>query len=269
MDIQSAQRYTRQTLAPYCTDDSDYLLAYSLGKDRAWLYAHSEYRLGSKQISRLKQLIERRNDGKPLAYLKGQQEFYGLNFYVNEAVLIPRPETEVAVAYAIDWLPQGGRLLDLGSGCGNIAIAIAYHRPDLHIVASDVSLQALDIARKNMQLHRCNITLKHSDWYQNIDEHFDWIISNPPYIAAGDVDADDREISAEPELALYAEDNGCAALKAVIAGARNHLKRQATLLIEHSPKQATITAQLMQSAGFTSAHCLKDIASLQRYTIGR
>ena len=270
MDLRSARRYTSETLAAYSVcDESDYLLSYVLGKDRAWLYAHSEYKLNRIQSKRLKQLVEKRKFGKPMAYLKGYQEFYGLNFYVNEAVLIPRPETEIAVAYAINFAPRQARLLDLGSGCGNIAIAIAYQRPDLYIVASDVSAKALEIAAKNAQLHRCNITLKHSDWYQNIDARFDWIISNPPYIAAGDPDADYRAIAAEPELALYAADHGNAGLKAVITGAHNHLQQAATLLVEHGSKQATITAQLMQTAGFRYIHSLKDASRHRRYTIAR
>ena len=270
MDIQSARHYTRETLATYAvSDDSDYLLSYVLGKDRAWLYAHSEYKLNCTQSNRLKQLVRERKDGKPLAYLKGYREFYGLNFYVNEAVLIPRPETEIAVCYAIDCALPDSRLLDLGSGCGNIAIAIAHHRPDLHIVASDVSPQALDITKRNAQLQRCDITLKHSDWYQNIDDRFDWIISNPPYIAAQDPDADHQAISAEPKLALYAKDNGLAGLKAVIAGAKNHLNRNGTLLVEHSPKQATITAQLMRAADFEYTDTLNDGANHPRYTLAR
>ena len=268
MDIQSARHYTRTLLAESCDmDESDYLLGYVLAKDRAWLYAHSEYKLSQAQSNRLKQLVEKRKAGKPLAYIKGYQEFYSLKFLVNEAVLIPRPETEIAVACAINSMLPNARLLDLGTGCGNIAIAIAHHRPDLHIVASDISPSALDVAQANATRHRCKMTFVHSDWYQNIDGDFDWIISNPPYIATDDFDADRHAIASEPKLALYAEDRGTVGLNSVITGAERHLCSRGTLLVEHGCKQAEAAAQRMHSSGFSRIHCLKDIAHHPRYTM--
>ena len=270
MDLQSARHCTQKILAAKPdSNESDYLLSHVLGKDRAWLYAHSEYQLSQAQIIHLRQLAEKRKAGKALAYLKGYQEFYSLKFLVNEAVLIPRPETEIAVAHAIHSMPAHARLLDIGTGCGNIAIAIAYHRPDLHITASDLSPAALDVARSNATRHHCKITFVHSNWYQNISGCFDWIISNPPYIAFGDTDADQYEIAAEPKLALYAENNGIAGLNAVISNAQNHLKRHGTLLVEHGCKQAEAVAQLIQAAGFSRIRCLKDAAQHPRYTMAQ
>ena len=266
MDIKAARHYTRKTLA---ADESDYLLSFVLGKDRAWLYAHSEYRLNKMQSTRLRQLVEKRKVGKPLAYLKGYQEFYGLKFFVNETVLIPRPETEIAVAYAINHIPTHARLLDLGTGCGNIAIAVAYHRPDLTVTASDLSSLALEVAQNNARQHRCKISFVQSDWYRNIKGPFDWIISNPPYIAANDPDADYRAIAAEPQLALYAEDDGEAGLSAVIADAKTHLAKQGILIVEHGHKQAETVVRLMQCAGFSRTRSLKDTADYLRYTIAQ
>ena len=270
MDIQRARHYTQTMLAASsAVDESDYLLSHALGKDRSWLYAHSQYQLNRTQSTRLKQLVEKRKAGTPLAYLKGYREFYGLNFIVNEAVLIPRPETEIAVAQAIESMPTHARLLDLGCGCGNIAIAVAHHRPDLDIVASDVSAEALAVARNNAEQHRCKITFIQSNWYQNIDGRYDWIISNPPYIAYNDTDADKHAISAEPKLALYAGDNGIAGLKAVITGAASYLSKQGVLLVEHGYKQAEITAQLMHATGLCRIRHLKDLAQYPRYTMAR
>lgn len=268
MDIQNAQHYARTVLEPNCgIDESDYLLSHVLDKDRSWLYAHPRHKLSRTRNNRFKQLVAKRKAGKPLAYIKGYQEFYSLKFLVDETVLIPRPETEIAVACAINAIPTNARLLDLGTGCGTIAIAIACHRPDLHIVASDISPGALDIARDNAARHRCDITFVHSDWYQNINGHFDWIIGNPPYIAIDDVDADRHAISAEPKLALYAGDDGFAGLNAVITGAGKHLHKHGTLLVEHGCKQAEAVAQRMQYVAFDFIRCLKDTAQHPRYTI--
>ena len=169
MDIRTARRYTQAILADN-SGEGDYLLSYVLGKDRAWLYAHPEYQLSHSRFKRLRELTEKRKNGKPLAYLKGYQEFYGLDFLVSEAVLIPRPETEIAVKCAINSMPPDARLLDLGTGCGNIAVAIAHHRPDLQIVASDISLNALGVAQSNAKRHQCDTTFVQSDWYQNIND---------------------------------------------------------------------------------------------------
>ncbi len=268
MDVRTARHYAQAMLGDN-SGESDYLLSHALGKDRAWLYAHPEYQLNPTQSKRLRQLADKRKNGNPLAYLKGYQEFYGLDFLVNEAVLIPRPETEIAVECAINSMPFDARLLDLGTGCGNIAVAIARHRPDLQIVASDISSSALDVARSNAQRHRCDITFVQSDWYQNINGCFDWIIANPPYIASDDSETDQGAIAAEPGLALYAEDNGIAELSAIIASAEKHLHKHGTLLVEHGCKQAETVGHLMQDAGFDDIYCLKDITEHFRYTMAR
>lgn len=271
MDLSVARRYIRETLvSDRSADESDYLLSHVLNKERAWLYAHSEYRLNETESTRLRQLVEKRKSGTPWAYLKGYKEFYGLQFSVSDAVLIPRPETEIAVELAINLMPANGCLLDLGTGSGNIAIAIAYHRPDLNIVAADISTDALDAARSNAKRHHRKITFVHSDWYRNIDVNtyrFDWIISNPPYIAYNDSEIDRQATDAEPELALYAEDNGIAELKTVIEGARKYLNSNGTLLVEHGYAQAEAVSQLMQSIGFAHTCCLRDTALYQRYTV--
>ena len=268
MNLQTARHYTQAMLAEN-PGDGDYLLSHILGKDRSWLYAHPEYQLNHTQSKRLRELTEKCKTGKPLAYLKGYQEFYGLDFVVNEAVLIPRPETEIAVECAINSMPPNARLLELGTGCGNIAVAIACHRLDLQIVASDISSDVLDVAQSNAERHRCDITFVQSDWYQNINGCFDWIIANPPYIASEDTDSDQDAIAAEPNLALYAEDNGIAALSTIITHAGKHLAKHGTLLVEHGYKQAEAVKHLMRRAGFEDIHCLKDIAGHSRYAMAQ
>ena len=268
IDIQTARRYAQAVLADN-SGEGDYLLSYVLGKDRAWLYAHPEHQLNRALCKRLRELMEKRKNGKPLAYLKGFQEFYGLDFLVSEAVLIPRPETEIAVEWAINHMPAGARLLDLGTGCGNIAVAIAYHRHDLQTVAGDVSPSALAIAQSNAKRHQCDITFVQSDWYQNISGCFDWIIANPPYVAFDDAETDQATIAAEPDLALYAEDNGVAELSTVIAGAKGHLRKHGTLLVEHGCRQAEAVEYLMQQACFKDIRCRKDVAGHPRYTMAQ
>ncbi len=268
MDIQTARHYI-QAVLDYDSGEGDYLLSHVLGKDLSWLYSHPEYQLNCAQSSRLSELTDKRKTGKPLAYLKGYREFYGLDFLVDETVLIPRPETEIAVECAINSMLPDARLLDLGTGCGNIAVAIACHRPDLHIVASDISSSALDVAQSNAQLHRCDITFVQSDWYQNINGCFDWIVANPPYIGFDDSEADRDAIAAEPDLALYAKDNGIAELSTIIIDAEQHLLKHGTLLVEHGCRQAETVERLMREAGFDDIDCLEDIAGHPRYTMAR
>ena len=161
------------------------------------------------------------------------------------------------------------RLLDLGTGCGNIAVAIAYYRPDLQIIASDISLNALAVAQNNAKRHQCDIRFVQSDWYQNINGCFDWIIANPPYIAFDDAEADQDSIAAEPNLALYAEENGIAKLSAIIRSAKRHLPNHGTLLVEHGCKQAETVEQLMRQACFEDIRCRRDAAGHPRYTMAQ
>lgn len=264
----------RHSIKKTCTanglsDESDYLICLALQQTRAWVYANSEYQPNPKEIAHLEQLVTKRVSNTPLAYLRTTQEFYSLDFEVNNHVLIPRPETEIIVAQAIALLPKQAQVIDMGTGCGNIAISIASHRPDVDITAIDISVEALNIAQRNATRHRCDIRLIQSDWYTEINEHFDCIISNPPYIAPDDCHIASSVASSEPHQALYASENGLSELRQVIEGARTHLNKGGLIIVEHGWHQATAVTKLMQQAGFESSQSISDEAGNPRCTIAK
>jgi release factor glutamine methyltransferase len=179
------------------------LLTHALGLSRVELITRSERMLTADEAQRLSVLFQRRIDGEPIAYIVGEREFYGLSFHVTPDVLIPRPETELLVELAIERLPQNGRILDLGTGSGAIAVAIAHARPNATVMAVDISEPALDIARHNATRHGAQVIFLHSDWYSALaGRQFDIIVANPPYIVAGDTHLSQGDLRFEPAGAL-------------------------------------------------------------------
>jgi len=250
-------------------DETDYLMCHALGKNRAWLYANGHRRLKPDDEQRLRDIAGRRARGVPFAYLTGVREFYSLDFEVSPAVLVPRPETETLVECALQDLPRGAEVLDLGAGCGNLAVAIAHTRRDVRATATDVSRDALAVARRNAARHGlCNIRFLQSDWFGNVDGRFDLIVSNPPYIGDNDPQLDDEVAAHEPGAALFAGGDGLAHLRQITAHARNHLKPGARLIVEHAPTQDTAVQAMMHTAGFTPVHNARDTANNPRACIG-
>lgn len=247
------------------------LLRQVLGCDEAWLIAHGEAPLSAAQAAQYRGLYARRIAGEPVAYISGSREFYGREFAVNPAVLIPRPETELLVELALARLPQGARVLDLGTGSGCIGITLAAERADLQVLLVDASTAALEVARGNAQRWApANTTLLASNWYAAVgEERYDLIISNPPYVAEGDAHLAQGDLRFEPRSALAAGDDGLADIRYIIAGARNHLLPGGWLLFEHGYDQAEACAVLLDAAGFCERVAERDLAGIVRVSGGR
>lgn len=243
------------------------LLTHALGLTRVQLITQSERTLTAREADQLAMLAQRRIDGEPIAYIVGTREFYGLEFEVTPAVLIPRPETELLVELALDHLPQGGKLLDMGTGSGAIAVALAYTCPDAQVTALDVSDAALAVAKRNAIKHGAKVEFLRSDWYSAVgDRQFDVIVSNPPYIVKDDHHLREGDLRFEPVDALTDHDDGLSALRTIIAGATKHLN--GWLFMEHGYDQAAAVRELLQQQGFSGVQSWKDLAGIERVTGG-
>jgi release factor glutamine methyltransferase len=248
------------------------LLQAVLQVNRAWLLTHPEQLLSDRQQSRFHELFGRRIGGEPIAYLLGEREFYGLTFKVSPATLIPRPETELLVELALQYIPQHGacRLLDLGTGSGAIALSIAHERRDVEVVAVDASAAALEVAQVNVQqLCISNVHLLSSDWFSALrGERFDIIVANPPYIAAGDAHLCQGDVRFEPGTALASGADGLQDIRRIIAQAKDHLNIDGWLLLEHGYDQAAQVRALLQQAGFAGVFSARDLADIERVSVG-
>ena len=248
------------------------LLQSVLQVNRAYLLCHSEQALVADQFARYMALLERRMDGEPIAYLIGEREFYGLNFKVTAATLIPRPETELLVELALQHIPQQGtcRVLDLGTGSGAIALSIAHERPGAEVVAADDSAGALEVAQYNVQrLGLGNVRLLHSDWFGALqEERFDIIVSNPPYIAVDDVHLSQGDVRFEPRTALASGADGLDDIRNICTTAKNHLNAGGWLLFEHGYDQAAQARALLLQAGFDAVFSSRDLAGIERASGG-
>lgn len=258
--------------------DAQLLLLFALGRtsrERAWLLAHDEDTILPDEESQFLALMQRRAIGVPIAYLTGEKEFYGLSFSVDKRVLVPRPETELLVEWALELIDQKPantlqNLLDLGTGSGIIAVTLKRQRPDLEVTATDYSHEALAVAQLNasdlLQLGQ-SIRFLQGAWCAPLaNEQFDFIVSNPPYIAQGDNHLE--ALTHEPQQALVAGDDGLDDIRQIIEQSKKHLRRGGHLLLEHGYDQAQITQQLMASAGLTMVESRNDLAGIARVTKG-
>jgi release factor glutamine methyltransferase len=246
------------------------LLCHVLGLSRVQLITQSERVISIDEAAQLSTLIERRWNGEPMAYLVGQREFYGLPFLVNPAVLIPRPDTELLVDLALDRLPQQGSVLDMGTGSGAIAIALAHTRPDARVTALDVSVAALAVARHNADLNGVTLHLLESNWYDALGaQKFDLIVANPPYIASGDIHLSQGDLRFEPIAALTDHLDGLSALRRIVQGAARHLVPHGWLLMEHGYDQAESVRALLNAAGHAEVQSWQDLAGIARVSGAR
>lgn len=224
------------------------------------------------QAEQFSTMLERRLAGEPVAYILGSREFYGLEFKVSADVLIPRADTETLVEAALALIPpqQPCRVLDLGTGSGAIAIAIAHQRPQASITAVDASPAALDIAAENAHsLATGNIRLLHSHWFSAVEnETFDVIVSNPPYIAAQDPHLQQGDLRFEPPGALASGQDGMDDIRHIVQAAPRHLPPGGWLVLEHGYDQAAAVRGLLTAAGFKQVHSRQDIAGIERVTLG-
>ncbi len=256
--------------------DARVLLQYTLQTNRAHLATHPERVLSDAEKNRFSDYVERRKSGEPVAYIVGEREFFGLTFKVTPAVLIPRPETELLVEQALERIPEHrpARVLDLGTGSGAIAIAIAKHRPLAHVTAVDASKAALEIASQNARWllgERIScVEFLHSDWFSAVrNEPFDLIVSNPPYVAEGDAHLDQGDLRFEPKTALAAGPRGLSALAHIARNAAPRLVPGGWLLLEHGYDQGNACNELMAAAGFAHVATHQDLAGIDRVTLGQ
>ena len=254
--------------------DAQVLLAHVLGRDRTWLAAHATDSLHTADVETFFRLARRRRDGEPVAYLTGEREFRSLSLAVTPAVLIPRPETETLVECALRKLPadRSLRVLDLGTGSGAIALAVAHERPRARVVATDRSDTALEVARKNAErLGISNVEFVRADWYEGLpgSAGFDLIASNPPYVAEGDPHLREGDLRFEPTGALTSGADGLDALRVIVGGARKRLLPGAWLVVEHGYDQAAGVRALLQDAGLADVESLRDLAGIPRVAAGR
>jgi release factor glutamine methyltransferase len=246
------------------------LLGHVTQLSRVQLITQSERELTTKEATHINDLFERRLAGEPIAYLIGEREFYGLSLHVNPAVLIPRPETELLVELALEYLPPNGRVLDMGTGSGAIAIAIAHTRPDAIVTALDVSKQAIAVASRNADKHNARITFLQSDWFGALrDQRFDVIVSNPPYIVAGDMHLSQGDLRFEPIDALTDHADGLSALRTISRNAPRYLATGGWLLMEHGYDQAQAARDLLCAEQFSPVQSWRDLAGIERVTGGQ
>ncbi len=237
---------------------------------RVQLITHSERTFSAAEAVQLNTLFSRRVAGEPMAYLTGEREFFGLTFHVNPVVLIPRPDTELLVELALQHVPQNGRVLDMGTGSGAIAIAIAHTRHDTNVTALDVSEAALLVARSNAKDNQANVEFLRSDWFAAIaKQQFDLIVSNPPYIVAGDRHLSQGDLRFEPIDALTDHADGLSALRIISKQAADYLSDDGWLLMEHGYDQAEAVRDLLRRDGFTEVQSWCDLANTERVSGGK
>lgn len=256
--------------------ESRILLSHVLGWSRTQLITRDREPLAPETVAVYRALHARRVAGEPIAYLTGTREFFGLTLNVSPSVLIPRPETELLVELALARIEgrQMPRVLDLGTGSGAIALAIAHSRPDARVTALDRSADALDVARENARQLGLEgrVRFLASDWYDALpadEAPFDLIVSNPPYIVSGDEHLSQGDLRFEPVDALTDHADGLAALRVIVAGAPSRLLPDSWLLCEHGYHQAADVRALCTAAGFTDVGSEHDLADIERTTGGR
>jgi release factor glutamine methyltransferase len=252
--------------------DTEILLCHCLGKSRAWLYTWPEKAVSPDCEQRFNHLLAERRAGLPIAYLVGEREFWSLSLAVNNTTLIPRPETETLVAWVLELaLPKHAKVLDLGTGSGAIALAVAVERPLWQVTAIDSSADALQVARANAASHGLQrVTLLQSDWYQAVaEERFDALLANPPYIDCSDPHLTRDDVRFEPRSALVSAKNGLADLQHLVAGAPAQLRDGGWLLLEHGFEQADAVRTMLSDAGFDGVDTRRDVAGQERITGGR
>jgi release factor glutamine methyltransferase len=250
--------------------DAQLLLLQSLGRapsERAWLLAHDDLELDASAEQDFLGYCRRRSDGEPLAYISGHKEFFGLDLLVDSRVLVPRPETETLVEWAIELIPETAGVADLGTGSGAIALAIKHARPRARVEAVDQSADALDVARENARRLSLAVEFRQASWLEGCQSRYDVIVSNPPYVARRDPHLE--ALRYEPGTALAAGDDGLDDIRVIARSAPAHLNPGGWVLIEHGWDQAAAVRELLASAGLKNVASRRDLAGIERCTGGQ
>lgn len=259
--------------SPSASIDAQALLTFVLDCNTAHLAAWPEKDLNAEQTSAYLQLIQQRQQGMPVAHLTGTREFWSLNFLVNDSTLIPRPETETLVEFILEKFKHKKKLkfLDMGTGTGAIAISLAKEKSDWEIIGSDISEQAITLANNNKKQHQAdNSTFIQSDWFNNVTDHdFDAIVSNPPYIANDDPHLLEGDVRFEPKSALTSGNTGMDDIEHLCNHAKNHLKINGWLIVEHGYNQKQLVADCFTDNGFTEIEQRQDLSGHNRMTAGK
>lgn len=257
---------------PDARAEAELLLMRALGISKSRLLAHPELAAEARFHPRYLESLERRLAGEPMAYILGAREFYGLEFRVTPDVLIPRPETELLVELALARIPEGHarRVLDIGTGSGCIAVAIAHLRPNARVIATDLSAAALAVAQENARLHTAhNIEFRLGDGFAAVaNERFDLIASNPPYVAVGDPHLSRGDLRFEPKQALTSGEDGLIMLRTIIQQAPARLQAGGWLLLEHGYDQGEAVRGLLEHCGFVGVVTERDLAGQERVSGG-
>lgn len=281
--MQSVRSVLHATQEQLCADlkldsgdarfEAQLLLQHALNVNRAWLIAHENDVLETGNLAKFEPLLNRRLQGEPVAYILGNREFYGLNLTVTPDTLIPRPDTEILVDRALAAIPanQPAQILDLGTGTGAIALAIAHHRKQALVTATDASQAALNVAESNgRQLAITNVRFVLSHWFDALSqEKFDVIVSNPPYIEQDDAHLRQGDLRFEPISALTSGADGLDDIRQIIDNCLAHLKPQGWLMLEHGYNQADAVADLMAHAGLVEIETFTDLGGNSRVTAGK
>ncbi|KTD15149.1 methyltransferase HemK [Legionella gratiana] len=252
--------------------EAEILLGHVLDKTRAYLFAHPEKLLTSEQLATFQHLMAQRAQGTPIAYLTGQREFWSLNLKVNEQTLIPRHETELLVELALELIPNqpDTHILELGTGSGAIALALAKERPNWKITACDINQEALNVAKENAQNHKIkNISFFESDWFNGIPQRqYHSIVANPPYISENDPHLQQGDLRFEPRNALVSSQEGLADLQCIIERGYEYLLPQGLLLLEHGFDQKFKVQAILNKLGYNGIRCWQDIQGHGRVSGG-
>lgn len=253
--------------------DAEVLLQHALDKDLSWFIVNAEHKASDKHIEAFTDLVDKRAKGEPIAYITGHKEFWSLDLMVNPLVLIPRPDTETLVELALELLPVNDttNVLDLGTGSGAIALAIAKEQPKVTVLATDSSQLVLEVAQLNAKQNGLiNIEFLLSDWYEQLTElQFDLITANPPYIEPNDPHLSKGDLRFEPSTALIGAGDGLGDICQIIEGSTKHLKNGGCLVIEHGFDQDSQVHDLLVENGFTNIVNRRDLNDLPRCTAGQ